>query len=98
MQVSVTSADKGDIVLVIWSDEHSNYQVYHEVLSTNDNKRETMIFLCQGPSLHFLHTESVGSLGLGTGTARRRQITAEVVDKEYCQVGVLYCTVLYLLP
>ena len=32
MQVSVTSADKGDIVLVIWSDEHSNYQVYHEVL------------------------------------------------------------------
>ena len=46
MQVSVTSADKGDIVLVIWSDEHSNYQVYHEVLLTNDSKRETMIFLC----------------------------------------------------
>ena len=54
--------------------------------------------LVQGPSLHFLHTESVSSLGLATGTARRRQITAEVVDKEYCQVGdctVLYCTVLY---
>ena len=30
-QVSVTSADKGDIVLVVWSDEHNNYQVYHEV-------------------------------------------------------------------
>ena len=54
--------------------------------------------MVQGPSLHFLHTESVGSLGLGTGTARRRQITAEVVDKEYCQVGVLsvlYCSVLH---
>ena len=97
MQVSVTSADKGDIVLVIWSDEHSNYQVYHEVLVIvgclyRDNNTNCLV---QGPSLHFLHTESVSSLGLATGTARRRQITAEVVDKEYCQVGVLYCTVLY---
>ena len=30
-KVSVTSAEKGDIVLVIWSEEHSNYQIYHEV-------------------------------------------------------------------
>ena len=30
-KVSVTSAEKGDTVLVIWSEEHSNYQIYHEV-------------------------------------------------------------------
>ena len=30
-QVSVISADKGDIVLVVWSEEHTNYQIYHEV-------------------------------------------------------------------
>ena len=41
----MTSADKGDIVLVIWSDEHSNYQVYHEVLLTNDNKREIIMMI-----------------------------------------------------
>ena len=32
-QVSVVSADKGDIVLVVWSEEHTNYQIYHEVSS-----------------------------------------------------------------
>merc|ERR1711862_787749 len=29
-KVSVSSAEKGDIVLVVWSEEHSNYQIYHE--------------------------------------------------------------------
>ena len=33
----------------------------------------------EGPSLHFLHTESAVALGLaGPGGARRRQCTAEV--------------------
>lgn len=71
----MTSAEKGDIVLVVWSDEHSNYQIYHE-----------------GPSLHFLHTDSLATLGLSSkettkdsSLARRKQVTAEVVDKEYCQ-------------
>ena len=73
--MSVTSAEKGDIVLVVWSDEHSNFQIYHE-----------------GPSLHFLHTDSLATLGLATkdnskdsSLVRRKQVTAEVVDKEYCQ-------------
>ena len=41
----------------------------------------------QGSSLHFLHTESVAALGLSpTGAAaRRRHVTAEVEDREYCQ-------------
>ena len=69
-KVSVRSADKGDLVLVVWSDLHSNYSVYHE-----------------GALLHFLHTDSVEALGLAAerGVPRRRHITAEVVDKEYCQ-------------
>ena len=30
-RVSVTTADRGDLVLVIWSEEFSNYQIYQEV-------------------------------------------------------------------
>jgi len=69
-KVSVSSCSPGEVVLVLWSDEHTNYQIYHE-----------------GSVLHFLHTDSALSLGLGLqpGTARKKQVTAEVVDKEYCQ-------------
>ena len=67
-KVSVMSADKGEIVLLIWSDVHANYSVYHE-----------------GNIMHFLHTESIEEMGLGTGSSRKKYITAEVVEKEYCQ-------------
>jgi len=69
-KVSVTSADRGEIVLVIWSDLHNNYAIYHE-----------------GSILHFLHTDSVDQLGLvpERGQPRTRHLTAEVVEKEYCQ-------------
>ena len=69
-KVSVLSAERGEIVLVVWSDVYSNYSIYHE-----------------GSILHFLHTESVESLGLSLerGVPRKIQITAEVVEKEYCQ-------------
>ena len=43
----------------------------------------------KGSSLHFLHTESINVLGLGVsgvGEVRKKHITAEVLDKEYCQV------------
>merc|ERR1719239_1635697 len=68
-KVSVSSCSPGEVVLVLWSDEHTNYQIYHE-----------------GSVLHFLHTDSAISLGLAVpGAARKKQVTAEVVDKEYCQ-------------
>ena len=69
-KVSVTSAEKGEIVLVVWSDMYTNYAIYHE-----------------GSILHFLHMESVDQLGLGmdNGAPRKKTITAEVVEKEYCQ-------------
>merc|ERR1711890_202025 len=68
-KVSVTSCSPGEVVLVLWNEEHTNYQIYHE-----------------GSILHFLHTESTAALGLAPpGGVRKKQITAEVVDKEYCQ-------------
>ena len=66
--MSVDSCDRGDLVLVVWAEEHHNYQLYHE-----------------GPGLHFLHTESLAGLGLLEAGQRVKHITAEVVDKEYCQ-------------
>merc|ERR1712226_362790 len=67
-KVSVSSCNAGGVVLVIWSEDHTNYQIYHE-----------------GSILHFLHTDSTVALGLAPpGGVRRKQITAEVVDK-YCQ-------------
>lgn len=68
-KVSINTADKGDVVLVLWADEHNNYQIYHE-----------------GAVLHFLHTDSITTLGLvEAGGRRKKYITAEVVEKEYCQ-------------
>ena len=49
--------------------------------------------MSQGPALHFLHTESRASLGLVDQQGnRKKQITAEVVDKEYCQVKLNHLT------
>ena len=42
-KVSVTSAEKGDIVLVVWSEEHSNYQIYHEVNLIEMNRSITPV-------------------------------------------------------
>lgn len=68
-KVSVSSCNPGELVLVVWSEENSNYSIYQE-----------------GTTLHFLHTDSIVTLGLQEGQARRRRYTtAEVVDKEYCQ-------------
>ena len=46
-RVSVTSADRGDLVLVIWSEEFSNYQIYQEVsiVSTSDSLQPSCLHL-----------------------------------------------------
>jgi hypothetical protein len=45
----------------------------------------------QGTVLHFLHTDSVEGLGLSLerGIPRKKYITAEIVEKEYCQVSTV---------
>lgn len=72
-KVSVTSVDRGDIVMVVWNEDHHNFCVYTEANS--------------GLPLHFLHTESMQTLGLSCPPAdnAKRYTTGEVMDKEYCQ-------------
>ena len=84
-KISVTSVDKGDIVMVVWNEEHNNYVIYTEPTS--------------GLLMHFIHSDSLSSLGLipsnsvnasngnnaSQNSSRKLFSTGEVVDKEYCQ-------------
>ena len=82
-KISVTSVDKGDTVMVVWNEEHNNYAIYTEPSA--------------GLIMHFLHSESLTSLGLthcvptknntedANNTSRKLFATGEVIDKEYCQ-------------
>lgn len=72
-KVNVASVDRGDIVMVVWNEDHNNFSIYTE--PTFDLP------------LHFLHNESTQLLGLTLppNNATKRYTTAEVVDKEYCQ-------------
>ena len=63
VQVSVTSCTPGELVLVVWSEENTNYQVFQE-----------------GLTLHFLHTDSIHTLGLQEGQQRRRRYTTAEVQ------------------
>ena len=84
-KISVTSVDKGDIVMVVWNEEHNNYVIFTEPNA--------------GLLMHFIHSDSLSSLGLtpahsvstsnGSSTcqnsSRKLFSTGEVIDKEYCQ-------------
>merc|ERR1711862_169279 len=72
-KVNVTSVDRGDIVMVVWNEDHNNFSIYTEP--------------CFDLPLHFLHNESTHLLGLTIppNNASKRYTSAEVVDKEYCQ-------------
>ena len=66
--VCVKSVEKGQTVMVVWSDDHNHYVVYTE----------------GGLALHFVHPESLSSLGLDE-EPKKHYITADVIEKEYCQ-------------
>ena len=84
-KISVTSVDKGDTVMVVWNEDHNNYAIYTEPSA--------------GLTLHFLHSDSLASIGLtqstsatniagvsnNTSSSRKLFATGEVIDKEYCQ-------------
>ena len=87
--VSVTSVERGQVVVIIWDEGHNHYKVFLEWSEGSQ-------------PLHFLHSDSVAALGLDTSLAvtsangnksarasakatGKRIVTAEVVDKEYCQ-------------
>ena len=68
-KVNVTSVDRGDTVMIVWNEDHNNFSIYTEPT--------------YNLPLHFLHNESIQILGLQNGS--KKYVTAEVVDKEYCQ-------------
>ena len=68
-KINVASVDRGDVVMVVWNEDHNNFSIYTEPSFDLP--------------LHFLHNESAQILGLSN--ASKRYTTAEVVDKEYCQ-------------
>ena len=100
-KINVGSVDRGDIVMVVWNEDHNNFSIYTEP--------------CFDLPLHFLHNESTHLLGLTIppNNASKRYVlfymetnfkscflvpnswniiviffrytSAEVLDKEYCQ-------------
>ena len=66
-RVSVTSADKGEVVLVVWAEEHNNYAVYHE---------GSVLHFLHTDSVHCLGLQAEGR------QVRRKYITAEVLYTE----------------
>ena len=72
-KVTVASVDRGDTIMVVWNEDHNNFSIYTEP--------------AYNLPLHFLHNESLSGLGLNIppNHSSRMYITAEVVDKEYCQ-------------
>ena len=49
-KINVGSVDRGDIVMVVWNEDHNNFSIYTEP--------------CFDLPLHFLHNESTHLLGL----------------------------------
>ena len=68
----MTSVERGEIVLIVWSEQHSHYSIYHEGRVLHFLHSESVEALCLGA-------------GGDQTTAPRQYTTAEVVDKEYCQ-------------
>ena len=72
-KVNVNSAEKGDIVLVVWSNAHFNYVIYNESSVPHFLHTESVDLLGLTPP------ERDGSV-----VAHTRFMTAEVTGKEYC--------------
>lgn len=70
LSLQVTSVDRGDIVMIVWSEDNNSFSVYNE----NSN----LYFV------HSDSYEALG-ISLVNGRPQKRYTTAEVVDKEYCQ-------------
>lgn len=69
-KVSTTSCNRGDVVLVLWDDEHMNYILLQQ---------STTFYFLNSESLEALDLK----FGID-GSPKRTHAFAEVVDKEYC--------------
>lgn len=59
-----------------------------KVILCYDEKHDHYVVFTLSPTLHFLHADSMSSLGLlptGPNNKRKSWVMAEITDKEYCQ-------------
>ncbi|TRY60599.1 hypothetical protein DNTS_007563 [Danionella cerebrum] len=64
-----------------------DFQVGDLVLIILDERHDNYVLFTVGPTLYFLHSESLASLDLkpATGATRRPWVLGKVMEKEYCQ-------------
>lgn len=68
--VSTRSVNKGEVVMVVWNDDHHSFAIYYE---------GPMLYFVHTDSLAGLDLEVI------SGKPNKRYLTAEVTDKEFCQ-------------
>ncbi|KAJ8268113.1 hypothetical protein COCON_G00132850 [Conger conger] len=64
-----------------------DFQVGDLVLIILDERHDNYVLFTVGPTLYFLHSESLAALDLkpASGAARRPWVLGKVMEKEYCQ-------------
>ncbi|XP_049930937.1 RB1-inducible coiled-coil protein 1 isoform X2 [Epinephelus moara] len=64
-----------------------DFQVGDLVLIILDERHDNYVLFTVGPTLYFLHSESLTALDLkpASGTSRRPWVLGKVMEKEYCQ-------------
>ncbi|XP_041045462.1 RB1-inducible coiled-coil protein 1 isoform X1 [Carcharodon carcharias] len=64
-----------------------DFQVGDLVLIILDERHDNYVLFTVGPTLYFLHSESLGALDLKPvpGSSRRPWVLGKVMEKEYCQ-------------
>ncbi|XP_077414102.1 RB1-inducible coiled-coil protein 1 [Vanacampus margaritifer] len=64
-----------------------DFQVGDLVLIILDERHDNYVLFTVGPTLYFLHSESLAALDLkpASGTSRRPWVLGKVMEKEYCQ-------------
>lgn len=64
-----------------------DFQVGDLVLIILDERHDNYVLFTVGPTLYFLHSESLAALDLkpATGATRRPWVLGKVLEKEYCQ-------------
>ncbi|XP_041101895.1 RB1-inducible coiled-coil protein 1-like [Polyodon spathula] len=64
-----------------------DFQVGDLVLIILDERHDNYVLFTVGPTLYFLHSESLAALDLkpASGAPRRPWVLGKVMEKEYCQ-------------
>ncbi|XP_049336781.1 RB1-inducible coiled-coil protein 1 isoform X2 [Astyanax mexicanus] len=62
-----------------------DFQVGDLVLIILDERHDNYVLFTVGPTLYFLHSESLTALDLKPGATRRPWVLGKVMEKEYCQ-------------